>query len=117
MTPENNNAELRRMLAALQAENEKLKATGKTTEGGLKVSTKGCVSLYGITGRFPATHYPEHWIGILERRDQILGFLRDHVNELKWKSIEAKEAFLKGFAAPPTPREEEVTEVTVAEAV
>ena len=100
MTPvnENSNEELVRQLAVLTAENARLKTTKKTTEGGMKVSEKGCASLYGLTGRFPASHYPEHWIKILARKDQILTFIRNHADELKWKKEGAKEAFLASVA-------------------
>ena len=45
-------------LERLRAENERLKRT--QGRGGLKVSEKGGVSVYGL-GRFPVTLYKEQW--------------------------------------------------------
>lgn len=72
-------------LARLRAENEKLKSD-KTKKGQIsfKVSPKGGLSVYGM-GRFPVTLYKEQWEKLLERKEDILEFIRDNENELKTK--------------------------------
>jgi hypothetical protein len=72
-------------LARLRAENEKLKSD-KTKKGQIsfKVSPKGGLSVYGM-GRFPVTLYKEQWEKLLERKEDILEFIKDNENELKTK--------------------------------
>jgi hypothetical protein len=69
-------------LERLRAENERLKRT--QSRGGIKVSEKGGVSVYGL-GRFPVTLYKEQWAKLLDMADEIRAFIRDHDAELKTK--------------------------------
>lgn len=81
-------------LKTLQAVNEAIKKCGapkRDTENGLAVSEKGAVSLYGVSGRFPITLYPEAWIKVLGRAAEILAFIEKHRNggKLKFKAPKA----------------------------
>jgi hypothetical protein len=69
-------------LERLRAENERLKRA--QSRGGIKVSEKGGVSVYGL-GRFPVTLYKEQWGKLLDMADDIRAFIRDHDAELKAK--------------------------------
>jgi len=40
----------------------------------LKVSEKGCVSVYGL-GRFPVTLYASQWTDLLANKEAILAFI------------------------------------------
>lgn len=43
----------------------------------LKVSTKGCVSAYGL-GRWPVTLYASQWESLLSNADNIKTFIQDN---------------------------------------
>jgi len=61
---------------ALEAENAALKVAPKSAAPfKLKVSAKGALSVYGL-GRFPATLYASQWERVLERRDEIIAFIK-----------------------------------------
>jgi hypothetical protein len=79
MTDEDLKAEIER----LKAENESLKTT-RTGQGGLKVSEKGGVSVYGL-GRFPVTLYKEQWEKLLGMSEQIRQFIAQNDHLLKKK--------------------------------
>jgi hypothetical protein len=79
MTDEDLKAEIER----LRAENEALKTTSRA-QGGLKVSEKGGVSVYGL-GRFPVTLYKEQWEKLLGMADQIRQFISQNDHLLKKK--------------------------------
>jgi hypothetical protein len=79
MTDEDLKAEIER----LKAENESLK-TATRGQGGLKVSEKGGVSVYGL-GRFPVTLYKEQWEKLLGMADQIRHFIAQNDHVLKKK--------------------------------
>jgi len=79
MSDEDLKAELER----LKAENEQLK-TRATRGGGIKVSEKGGVSVYGL-GRFPVTLYKEQWMKLLGMADEIKAFIKDNDAKLKTK--------------------------------
>jgi hypothetical protein len=66
--------ELLQQIEALKRDNEALKLKGKTTTNGLKVSTKGAVSLYGM-GRFPVTLYASQWEMLLAKAEEIRNFI------------------------------------------
>ena len=72
-------------LARLRAENEKLK-TNKSAKKEItfKVSQKGAVSVYGM-GRFPVTLYKEQWERLLDKKDDILEFIKENESDLKTK--------------------------------
>ncbi len=70
-------------LAALKAENAKLKA--KTVAGlSLRVSEKGAVSVYGM-GRFPVTLYRGQWEKLLGQADQVRAFIEANAASLSVK--------------------------------
>jgi hypothetical protein len=75
--------ELLQRLAALEAENARLKA-GTRKGISMKVSEKGGLSVYGL-GRFPITLYPEQWTRLLDMADEIRAFIEDNRTRLKWK--------------------------------
>jgi hypothetical protein len=75
--------DLKAQLAALQAENERLKQK-KNTSISMKVSEKGAVSVYGL-GRFPVTLYQEQWVKLLSLSDEIKSFIDDNRPQLKVK--------------------------------
>jgi hypothetical protein len=75
--------DLKAELERLRAENERLK-TQRGRSGGLKVSEKGGVSVYGL-GRFPVTLYKEQWAKLLGMADEIRQFIKEHEAELKTK--------------------------------
>jgi hypothetical protein len=50
----------------------------------LKVSEKGCVSLYGL-GRFPVTLYKAQWEKLLGEVDNIRKFLDENADKLAVK--------------------------------
>jgi hypothetical protein len=78
MSDEDMKAELER----LRAENEALKK--RSSKGGMKVSDKGGLSVYGL-GRFPVTLYQEQWVKLLDMADEIRQFIADNQDKLKKK--------------------------------
>jgi hypothetical protein len=65
---------------------EKAKAAGRGYS--MKASEKGCISIYGVSTRFPITLYAPHLVGIV--RDLIMtgkaaAFLSEHANALSVK--------------------------------
>jgi hypothetical protein len=65
---------------------EKAKAAGRGYT--MKASEKGCISIYGVSTRFPVTLYAPHLVGIV--RDLVMtgkaaAFLREHANQLSVK--------------------------------
>ncbi len=69
--------DLQAQLAALQAENAKLKREASKTKGAgisCKVSAKGACSVYGL-GRFPVTLYKTQWTKLLDNVEMIKAFL------------------------------------------
>lgn len=70
-------------LAALRAENAKLKAAAPV-RGDIKVSPKGCVSVYGL-GRFPITLYASQWENLLNKQEAIKTFILANAEKLSVK--------------------------------
>ena len=69
-------------IQALETENARLKSTPKSAAPfKLAVSTKGAVSIYGL-GRFPVTLYASQMERVLERRDEILAFIKTNAERL-----------------------------------
>lgn len=72
-------------LAALRAENEKLKAKAEARlTHGFKVSPKGGVSIYGF-GRFPITLYREQITRLAKIMPELLAFVEANSDSLKFK--------------------------------
>jgi hypothetical protein len=69
-------------LEALRQENAKLK-NGKGN-GGMKVTEKGGLSVYGL-GRFPVTLYRSQWEALFSRVDDIKAFIKANEANLKVK--------------------------------
>ena len=67
------------MIKQLQAENARLARS--TATGGIKVSEKGGVSLYGIN-RFPITLYANQWEKVLGKADEIKAFIESNRSAL-----------------------------------
>ena len=80
-----NDESMQEELERLRAENEKLK-TKKTVKKEItfKVSQKGAVSVYGM-GRFPVTLYKEQWQRLLEKKNEILEFIKENEDSLTTK--------------------------------
>ena len=74
--------DLKAEVEGLRAENEQLKTRG--VRGGIKVSEKGAVSVYGL-GRFPVTLYKEQWAKLLGMGEEIRAFIKENDSKLKTK--------------------------------
>ena len=70
--------ELKAQLAELETKQQR---TGSVS---FKVSDKGAVSVYGL-GRFPVTLYYEQWIKLLDRGQDLRGFLEESKLKLRLK--------------------------------
>ena len=77
------NADLLARLAALEAENARLKAKAARPIS-MKVSDKKALSLYGM-GRFPLTLYRGQWEKLFAMVDDIKAFIEAHKDELAVK--------------------------------
>lgn len=64
------------LIAALERKN--------STSGGLKISAKGGVSLYGL-GRWPVTLYASQWDALLAKAEEIKGFIEANRTKLAVK--------------------------------
>jgi hypothetical protein len=86
-------AQLKAAQDALASEKARADAAEKAKAAGargyfMKASEKGCISIYGVSTRFPITLYAPHLVGIV--RDLIMtgkasAFLREHANALSVK--------------------------------
>lgn len=68
-------------LARLRQENAQLRASQDNDSPTIKISEKGCVSVYGM-GRFPVSLYRSKWIKLLGMTDQINAFLEQNKAQL-----------------------------------
>lgn len=87
---------------------EKAKAAGLGRGYSMKASEKGCISIYGVSARFPITLYAPHLVGIV--RDLVVtgkaaAFLRENANALSVKidsngqvGTEASASTVRGLA-------------------
>ena len=80
-------AELKRKYEQLQKEHEllKLKEQRQQASGGIKVSEKGAVSVYGL-GKWPVTLYAGQWERLLARKEEIEKFIAEHRDMLAKKT-------------------------------
>lgn len=69
----------------LKQENERLKAN-KPVSHGIKVSTKGAVSVYGL-GRFPVTLYASQWQTLFSKQADVMAFLELNKASLATKAV------------------------------
>lgn len=75
-------------IARLREENAKLKQA--TSSGlGMKVSSKGAVSVYGL-GRFPVTLYRGQWEALFSRIPSIQAFIEANADKLTVKPQQDK---------------------------
>jgi hypothetical protein len=78
--PSDELARMARQLAEMQAENERLKVAAATRQAGrlsVKVSAKGCASVYGLQ-RMPLSLYPSQWERLAKFLPEILAFIREN---------------------------------------
>jgi hypothetical protein len=71
----------------LKAKLEELQKQSPAANAGsvaFKIAEKGGMSAYGL-GRFPVTLYYEQWMKLLDRADQIRGFLEANKGALKMR--------------------------------
>jgi hypothetical protein len=106
-------AQLAAAQAALASEKARADAAEKAKAAGargysMKASEKGCISIYGVSARFPITLYAPHLVGIV--RDLVVtgkaaAFLRENANGLSVKidsngqvGTEASASAVRGLA-------------------
>lgn len=70
-------------IARLTAENARL-AANKGTSHGIKISSKGAISVYGL-GRFPVTLYASQWETLLGKSEDIKAFIISNAQNLASK--------------------------------
>ena len=82
--------DLRAQLEAMKVELANAQAKGKreTGELTLKVSQKGCVSVYGM-GRFPQSLYKSQWTRLAKEMPRILEFIKENDSILPDKKAAA----------------------------
>lgn len=102
------NLTIEQRLAAIEAENARLKAALDAKQEqekralSLSISDKGCINLRGVR-TFPIGFYPEEWAKMLSFGDEILKFAQENAKELARKNAEYK-------AKPPEVKEREAAE-------
>lgn len=62
-------------IARLTAENATLKAATPVRPLTIKLSDKGCVSVYGM-GRFPVSLYPGQWVRLSDVMPKVLEYIK-----------------------------------------
>jgi len=75
---------MKKEIEELKLANAKLTAAKTAPSMGLKLSTKGGLSVYGL-GRFPVTLYKSQWLKLLDKAEDIRKFLDDNASLLKEK--------------------------------
>ena len=74
------------LIAKLVAENTALKAKVATgSQLRLKVSEKGCVSMYGLNKQFPVSLYPQQWSRVFGFQGEVEKFIESNRDLLSWK--------------------------------
>lgn len=79
-----NEKTLLEQLAALRAENDKLKAA-KERKVSFRVSEKQALSVYGLNSRFPVTLYAQQWEKLLDHAEGIRQFIAENNDKLSRK--------------------------------
>ena len=79
--------EIKALLAELAAANARIAEMGRKSVQALtlKVSEKGCLSVYGL-GRFPVTLYVGQWERLIGATEQIKAFIQANRKSLAVKS-------------------------------
>lgn len=79
-------SEILQRLAKLEQENQNLKQQVASAQSSItfKVSQKKAISVYGLN-RLPTTLYAAQWKAILDKKDELLQFIKDHEHELATK--------------------------------
>jgi hypothetical protein len=79
--------ELEQELARLRAENQALRDS-KSMPVSMKVSDKGCVSIFGI-GRYGVTLYAKQWQKIIPliKSGALEKFIEDNKSKLTWDKV------------------------------
>ena len=79
--------DLQAKIAALEAENVKLKQECSSPQETVhfKISPKGCVSAYGLGSRFPVSLYQDQWRLLIDNIDSLKSFMLDNASKLKSK--------------------------------
>ena len=83
--------QLKTMLEAAQAENNKLKAHTSSNRLSFRVSAKGALSVYGL-GRFPVTLYKEQWQRLAAAMPELAAFIEQAGSALTVKVREEEKA-------------------------
>jgi len=74
--------ELLAQIKLLSEQNTALKQSQATNTGlGIKISEKGCISVYGL-GRFPVSLYRDGWIKLIAKMSDIEKFMADNKAKL-----------------------------------
>ena len=71
-------------IEALLARIKELETKAHPSQGGMKVSAKGALSVYGL-GRFPVTLYASQWIKLLDKGDEVRKFIQNNTETLAQK--------------------------------
>jgi len=79
-------AALKLELARVKQELAAAKGVAKNT---IKVSKKGCVSVYGM-GRYPISFYKTQWAKLFSMKDEIEAFIEQHKDALPDKKVAVK---------------------------
>jgi hypothetical protein len=93
--------DLLKQYEALKAENERLKQA-QARKLSIKISEKGCVSVYGINARFPVSLYPSQWETLFGLKDSVEQFIATHREELE-KLGEQSRMAKQAVAQSPAP--------------
>lgn len=76
--------DLQAQIAALTAENNKLKSHTTSNRLSFRVSEKGACSVYGL-GRFPVTLYREQWERLAAAMPELKAFIEANTDKLTVK--------------------------------
>jgi hypothetical protein len=86
--PSTDEAELVALKLELAQAKQQLAAAQGKAKNTIKVSKKGCVSVYGM-GRFPISFYKSQWRRLFAMKDDIEAFIAEHEDLLPEKKDKA----------------------------
>lgn len=84
VNPQDDEVDLKKEMARLKKKLAQAEKKIKDFEE-IKISDKGCVSLYGIRKQFPVSYYRAEWETILGKKKMILKFIEDNAEEIEEK--------------------------------